>query len=266
MQIESVPIESLIPYARNARTHSEEQVAQIAGSIREFGFTNPVLIDCDGGIIAGHGRVMAARRLGLDEVPCIRLTHLTEMQRRAYIIADNKLALNAGWDEEMLALEFEELRGDDFDLSLIGFDAGELAELMGGAQDGEYEEHPDGLDDKYSKKIRAPIYEITGEKPEINTLYDNAKTSELVRRIESAAIPDDVAGFLKEAAQRHTVFNFRRIAEFYAHANAGVQDLMEQSALVIIDFDKAIENGFVHLTERLGAIADLECADAESDA
>ena len=98
MQIESVPIESLIPYARNARTHSEEQVAQIAGSIREFGFTNPVLIDGDGGIIAGHWRVMAARKLGLSDVPCIRLAHLTEMQRRAYIIADNKIALNAGWD------------------------------------------------------------------------------------------------------------------------------------------------------------------------
>ena len=131
MQIETVAIEALIPYARNARTHSDEQVAQIAGSIREFGFTNPVLIDGDGGIIAGHGRVMGARRLGLEEVPCIRLTHLTEMQRRAYIIADNKLALNAGWDEEMLALELNDLNMSDFDLSFIGFDANELNVAMG---------------------------------------------------------------------------------------------------------------------------------------
>ena len=131
MQIETVSIEALIPYARNARTHSDEQVAQIAGSIREFGFTNPVLIDGDGGIIAGHGRVMAARRLGLEEVPCIRLTHLSEMQRRAYIIADNKLALNAGWDSEMLALELNDLNMSDFDLSFIGFDANELNVAMG---------------------------------------------------------------------------------------------------------------------------------------
>ena len=131
MIIEHMKLDALIPYARNARTHSEEQVAQIAGSIREFGFTNPVLIDGDGGIIAGHGRVMAARKLGLADVPCIRLAHLTEMQRRAYIIADNKIALNAGWDSEMLALELNDLNMSDFDLSFIGFEANELNVAMG---------------------------------------------------------------------------------------------------------------------------------------
>jgi ParB-like chromosome segregation protein Spo0J len=126
MKIEITPIEKLIPYARNSRTHSDQQVAQVAASIREFGFTNPVLIDSEDGIIAGHGRVMAARKLGLAEVPCIRLGHLTETQKRAYIIADNKLALNSGWDEEMLGLELADLREADFDLDLIGFDAGEI--------------------------------------------------------------------------------------------------------------------------------------------
>jgi DNA modification methylase len=126
MKIETTPIEKLIPYARNSRTHSDQQVAQVAASIREFGFTNPVLIDSEDGIIAGHGRVMAARKLGLTEVPCIRLGHLTETQKRAYIIADNKLALNSGWDEEMLGLELADLREADFDLDLIGFDAGEI--------------------------------------------------------------------------------------------------------------------------------------------
>lgn len=120
----------LIPYARNARTHSEAQVAQIAGSIREFGFTNPVLIDDENGIIAGHGRVMAALKLRLEQVPCIRLSTLTPTQRRAYIIADNKLALNAGWDEDMLAVELEELKALDFDLALTGFGEDELAELL----------------------------------------------------------------------------------------------------------------------------------------
>ena len=125
-KIEMLKTDTLIPYARNSRTHSEAQVAQIAGSIREFGFTNPVLIDADNGIIAGHGRIMAAHKLGLAEVPCIRLDHLTETQRKAYIIADNKLALNSGWDEEMLGLELADLREADFDLSLIGFSEDEL--------------------------------------------------------------------------------------------------------------------------------------------
>lgn len=122
MKLEQIPIEKLIPFARNSRTHSDDQVAQIAASIREFGFTNPVLIDAQDGIIAGHGRVMAARKLGLAEVPCIRLAHLSDAQRRAYVIADNKLALNAGWDEELLAVELADLREMDFDLGLTGFD------------------------------------------------------------------------------------------------------------------------------------------------
>jgi ParB-like chromosome segregation protein Spo0J len=105
-------------------------VAQIAGSIREFGFTNPVLIDGENGIIAGHGRVMAASKLGLAKVPCIRLAHLTETQKRAYIIADNKLALNAGWDEEMLGLELADLREADFDLELLGFDAEGIEQFL----------------------------------------------------------------------------------------------------------------------------------------
>jgi hypothetical protein len=130
IQIEELQLETLIPYARNSRTHSDEQVAQIAASIKEFGFTNPILIDDEGGIIAGHGRVMAARKLGLEFVPCIRLGYLTETQRRAYVIADNKLALNAGWDDELLALELGELEERDFDLSLTGFSEDELAKLM----------------------------------------------------------------------------------------------------------------------------------------
>jgi len=128
--IEQVTIEKLIPYAKNSRTHSDAQVAQIAASIKEFGFVNPVLIDEQDGIIAGHGRVMAARKLGIDEVPCIRLAHLTENQKRAYVIADNKLALNAGWDEEMLKLEIKDLEAGDFDISLLGFDAEELENIM----------------------------------------------------------------------------------------------------------------------------------------
>jgi ParB-like chromosome segregation protein Spo0J len=130
MKIEQIKTAELIPYARNTRTHSEAQVAQIAGSIREFGFTNPVLIDAENGIIAGHGRVMAAQKLGLAKVPCIRLGHLTDTQRRAYIIADNKLAMNAGWDEEMLGIELADLREADFDLGLLGFDGDAIENFL----------------------------------------------------------------------------------------------------------------------------------------
>ncbi len=130
MQIEQLGVDYLIPYAKNSRTHSAEQIAQIAASIREFDFTNPVLIDSEGGIIAGHGRVHAARKLGMTEVPCIRLSNLTELQKQAYIIADNKLALNAGWDDELLKIEFAELKEQGFDLELTGFTLGEIDELM----------------------------------------------------------------------------------------------------------------------------------------
>lgn len=131
MEVHQIEIERLIPYVNNSRTHSEEQVAQIAASIKEFGFNNPVLIASDCGIIAGHGRVLAGRKLGLASIPCIRLEHLTEAQRKAYIIADNKLALNAGWNDELLRLEIETLHDLDVDLSLLGFDKIELNKLMG---------------------------------------------------------------------------------------------------------------------------------------
>lgn len=130
MQITYKAIDSLIPYVKNSRTHSDSQVAQIAASIKEFGFTNPVLLDEHGGIVAGHGRVMAARKLKLSEVPTITLGWLTDTQRRAYVIADNKLALNAGWDDEMLRLEFESLEELGFDLGLTGFSEDEISALL----------------------------------------------------------------------------------------------------------------------------------------
>jgi ParB-like chromosome segregation protein Spo0J len=130
-KITQISIEDLIPYANNARTHSDDQVTQIAASIKEFGFTNPVLIDKDNGIIAGHGRVMAAKKLGLSEVPAIMLDHLTDIQRKAYILADNRIALNSGWDNELLSLELHDLTELDFNLDLIGFSVDDLRIVMG---------------------------------------------------------------------------------------------------------------------------------------
>jgi ParB-like chromosome segregation protein Spo0J len=127
--ITMIDTDSLIPYVNNARTHSQEQINQIAASIKEFGFINPVIIDGDKGIIAGHGRVQAAQKLGMAEVPCVQASHLTEAQKKAYILADNKLALNAGWDDELLRLELQSLDDLDFDLELTGFDLEEIEAL-----------------------------------------------------------------------------------------------------------------------------------------
>lgn len=139
--IKKVKTVDLIPYARNSRTHSDEQINQIAASIKEFGFLNPIIIDGDNGIIAGHGRVMAANKLNIKELPCVDASHLSETQRRAYVIADNKLALNSGWDVEMLRVEFDELQEAGFDLELTGFSMDEIADLQ-------IEELTEGLTDE----------------------------------------------------------------------------------------------------------------------
>lgn len=130
-RFEKVNIDKLVPYARNARTHSKEQILQLRASLREFGFVNPVIVDRNLNIIAGHGRILAAKEEGITEVPCVFAEHLTEAQKRAYIIADNRLALNAGWDAEMLSVEISDLEGMDFDVSLLGFDEAELNKLLG---------------------------------------------------------------------------------------------------------------------------------------
>jgi len=254
-KIEYIKTGDLIPYARNSRTHSDGQVTQIASSIREFGFTNPILIDAENGIIAGHGRVMAAQKLGMNEVPTICLSHLTNAQRKAYVIADNKLALNAGWDEEILGIELADLRELDFDLSLTGFDGDEIEEKL----------NPDEIiSDHYSSKITAPVYEPKGEKPNIEDLADTRRRDELVKEIESSEAPEEVKSFLRLSAERHTVFNYGRIAEFYCHSDKKTQEMMEDSALVIIDFEKAMQLGYVKIREEIAnAIREQEGEESE---
>jgi hypothetical protein len=245
-KIETRSVADLIPYASNSRTHSDAQVAQIAASIKEFGWTNPILIDGENTIIAGHGRLLAARKLGLDKVPAIVLDHLTKPQQRALVIADNKLALNAGWDDDLLKIELQALGELNFDLELTGFSLDEIGDLFD-----EGEDTDSILTENYSRKIEAPIYEITGDKPKISELIDRSRTIELQKEIEKADLPKDVREFLSWAAERHSIFNFSHIAEFYAHSEADIQHLMERSALIIIDFDKAVEEGFVALTEQV---------------
>jgi hypothetical protein len=245
--VEPWPIDKLVPYARNARTHSGAQVAQIAASMREWGWTNPVLVDPEGMVIAGHGRVLAARQLGVAEVPVMVARGWSETQKRAYVLADNQLALNAEWDLGTLGDEWADLEAAGFEMDLIGFS--DIDALLAGAAEPDEEE-------VYSRRIDAPIYEPTGSKPDVFDLMDRDKTKGLLAEIGSANLPDDVRLFLACAAERHTVFDFAAIAEFYAHSEPDVQALMERSALVIIDFKRAIEEGFVILTEKMGAMAD----------
>ncbi len=156
-KIERWPTAKLVPYARNARTHSDAQVAQIAASIAEFGFTNPILAGSDGVIVAGHGRLAAAQKLGLDAVPVVVLDHLTPTQRRALVIADNRIAENAGWDDELLRVELEALQVEGFDLDLTGFDADALAELLAGDEpDGEGETDDDAVPEVSETPVSRP--------------------------------------------------------------------------------------------------------------
>ena len=191
-QIEMIGIETLIPYARNSRTHSDAQIAQIAGSIREFGFTNPILIDAKSGIIAGHGRVLAARKLDLPEVPCIRLAHLTDAQRRAYVIADNKLALNAEWDEDMLGLELSDLRTENFDLNLTGFNGDVIEQFLNPPEPEEVSvdskgqtmaEKKEGYDESIVRHI-VLIYSVTQYDSVMDALGDYAEKNGLNNNTE----------------------------------------------------------------------------------
>lgn len=251
--ISMIEVEKLIPYVNNARKHSEAQVTQIAASIKEFGFINPILIDKENVLIAGHGRLAAAHKLGLHEVPCLRVEHLTESQKKAYILADNRLAELATWDDEMLKIELQHLNELEFDTALVGFDDDYFEQLL--ESEGENSEK-NSERPEYTMKIEAPIYTPTGEKPSEQELYDRSTTDKLLLEIDQAEVPDEVKEFLRYAAQRHIVFDYGKIANYYAHASADVQDLMERSALVIIDFNKAIEYGFVQLTKDISESMD----------
>jgi ParB-like chromosome segregation protein Spo0J len=186
----------LIPYARNSRIHSERQIAQIAASIREFSFTNPVLIDGDDGIIAGHGRVLAAHTLGLAEVPCIVLDHLTELQKRAYVIADNRLAENAGWDDAALSAELARLEEDGFNLALTGFDPIELRGLIAD------EDHLDPTDGRAERGTELPRLWIDDRAVLITAEERDMLQAAYDRHMEAYGVADGfVAGLLAEAGQ-----------------------------------------------------------------
>lgn len=277
ISVELRPVSELVPYAANARKHSQAAVTRLVKIIEDMGWTSPILVDVDG-IVAGHKRRLAALAiygkggqiklpggdlLPAGMVPVLDVTGWSEAQRRAYILADNQTTLESEWDEGILRLELSWLKDvGEVDMGLTGFDGKALAKALGMAGGTQGANEGEGA---YTRKIKAPIYQPKGDTPAPAELYDDAKARGLIEEIRAADLPDDVAAFLEKAAERHTVFNFRRIADFYASAPTETQQLMERSALVIIDFGQAIENGFVRLTKRLGDLATGSEAAEEGD-
>lgn len=231
LQIEYKPIDKVIPYDKNPR-QNDDAVQYVAESIKEFGFINPILLDASGTVMAGHTRLKAAKQLGMTEVPVVYVDDLSEEQARAFRLADNKTAEFASWDEGLLEQELAEIL--ELDMSLFGFDdESTLADEL--------------IDDKYTLAVNIPQYEITGDCPTFDDMLDTDKSKELIAEIEASGVSEDEKKFLIAAAQRHNVFNYRNIAEYYAHASTEMQRLMEKSALVIIDVDDAIANGYATL-------------------
>jgi len=255
---EAVDIDKITGHPRNPNKHGDEQIALLAKIIKNSGWRNPICVSNRSGfVIKGHGRLMAARVLGVSHVPVEYQDYATEAEEYNDLIADNRIAELAERDMSIIKDLLEELDTGANDMDLTGYVEAEIERLM-------TQFHVEELDQKYTNKIVAPVYEPKGECPPLDALMDRTKTKQLIAEIDASGIPPDVAEFLRFAAERHTVFNFRQIAEYYCHADATLQDLMERSGMVIIDFKKAIEYGFVHLTEKLGELADLE--EGEEDA
>lgn len=237
MEIIQKNIDELIPYENNPRKN-DSAVQPVANSIKEFGFKIPIIIDANNVIVCGHTRFRAAKQLRLKEIPCIIADDLSEEQIKAFRLADNKVAEFAEWDQDVLMQELQGIL--TIDMNDFGFvDAiDEIAEK----------------DDTYTTDINIPQYEPTGEIMKLENCLDDNKTQALLMEIEGSNVTETEKEFLRKAAQRHNQFNYKRIAEYYANASEEMQELMERSALVIIDYDDAIRNGYVQLSSSLESI------------
>lgn len=283
MQIIYKKLHDITPYDKNPRIN-DNAVEVVANSILEFGFKNPIVVDKNDVIINGHTRYLASIALGLEEVPVIKADDLTEAQVKAFRIMDNKSSEFAEWDYSLLLSEINDIKLDiDGDIeALTGFNDLELDEInkafanldtniyLGdsfspsagtGSGDNEYiqeevdrDEYPGEDNNPYTSKINIPQYEIRGEKPALEDLVKVEKTNELIANINKADIPADIKDFLIKASYRHLAFNYQKVAEYYAHASKEVQELMEQSALVIIDYNDALKNGYIQIKDAVDAM------------
>lgn len=230
----NIKADKIQPYERNPR-HNDNAVEAVKESIRQCEYIAPIIIDEDNVILAGHTRYKALKELNKDTIDVVRVTGLSDEQKKKYRILDNKTNELAEWDLDLLEAELQDLDFGDFD---FGFYA-------------EEEQESDIDSGDYTTKTDIPQYEIKGEEPEISDLYNSDKADALKEKIYAANIPDEIKDFLMLSANRHVVFNYGKIAEYYANADEVVQDLMEESALVIIDFDNAIRNGYTKLSKTI---------------
>lgn len=257
-EIKLIDIGALVLNPKNNNKHPKEQIERLAKLIEFQGFRNPVVVsNRTGFVVAGHGRIEAAKKTGLKEVPVMFQDFENEAQEYAYLTSDNAIASWANIDLSMVNTEMLDL-GPDFDIDLLGIKdfVVDLNEFERGDNSNLSREEQEELS-KYSKKVTTPIY--TPKKdipPPVNDLFSCEKYDKLVREVKEKKLPKDIELFLISAASRHIVFNYENIAEFYCHQHGDIQDLMEKSALVIIDFSKAIENGFVKLTQEIKEIID----------
>ena len=237
MEIIEKRLTELTPYKNNPRKN-DQAVDAVAASIKAFGFKVPIVIDSDGVIVCGHTRVKAAKKLKLESVPCVVADDLTEEEIKAFRLADNRVAEQARWDVDLLG---EELSGIfDIDMSDFGFDADE--------NEG---------DTKYTPKVEIPDYTVTNNSVNLSDCINKAKYNVLIEEIMQSKVSQEEKNFLILAAARHILFNYKNIAGYYAGASKEMQELMERSALVIIDYENAIQNGYVRLKgDIMGALED----------
>lgn len=248
LRIEYLSPDELTPYENNARKHTPTDIEGIKKSIMDVGFLDPIGVWGEKNLIVeGHGRQIAAKELHLEKVPVIRLDQLTDEQRREYTIRHNRSAELSSWDFETLEKELAQLSIDGINMDDLNF-----------TFDFGNDETPNVTDGFYTDAVNLPQYEPVGECPDISELEDTKKYDELREKIIEADIDEDVRQFLLDAATRHIGFNYKVIANFYAHQPREVQELMEDSALVLIDINDAIRNGYAELSERLDEIEELD--------
>lgn len=245
--------DELTPYKNNVRLHSKKDIEAIKASISEFGFSDPIgIYGPENIIVEGHGRCQAAKELGMKKVPCIRLDHLTDEQRKAYTLVHNKVAELSTWDFGKLDEELFELKKFDFDMGDFGFETKFLSADENSGLLGENK-------NMYMQNTSKPQYMPTGKKVDMKSCFDTKKYDELIANIEKSCVSEEEKAFLRHAAGRHCVFDYRNIAEYYcAVATPEMQQLMEESALVIIDINDAIRNGYAKLTSTIRELAGYE--------
>lgn len=267
VQQERWKIADLRPAEYNPRKHlrpGDEEYERLKRSIQTFGYVDPIIINADGTVIGGHQRLFVLQDLGYHEAD-VAVVNLSKQDEKALNIALNKIS--GEWDEEKLAAIFAELDAAGYDTEETGFDKKEQQEVMEAvkALEGDLEEERE-LSDKYTKKIKKITYEVTGETPDISELVDQWKTNALIQDIDSdMSISEEERAFLRLAAMRHLVFDYHKIAEYYAAASPEMQGLMEDSALVIIDIDQAITNGYARLKGNILDMVEREGIDGNDD-